>query len=44
MPEFIAGLLFIGLSAGLFLIFRSFVLWYWKVDEIVELLKDIRDK
>lgn len=25
----------------LFLIFRAYVLWYWKVDEIVKLLKEI---
>ncbi|XOB40799.1 MAG: hypothetical protein ACKKMW_01910 [Candidatus Nealsonbacteria bacterium] len=25
----------------LFLIFRAYVLWYWKVDEIIKLLKEI---
>lgn len=28
----------------LFLIFRAIVLWYWKVDEQVALLKDLRDE
>lgn len=31
----------IGICVLLFLIFRAFVLWYWKVDEIVKLLKEI---
>lgn len=29
---------------AVFLIFRAFVLWYWRVSEIVDLLKDIRDR
>jgi hypothetical protein len=28
----------------LFLIFRAFVLWYWRVTETIELLQDISDK
>ena len=28
----------------LFLIFRAFVLWYWRVNESVELLKGINEK
>jgi len=27
----------------LFLIFRAYVLWYWKINEIVKLLKEISD-
>jgi hypothetical protein len=39
----------IGVLAGLsvfvvlFLILPAFVLWYWKIDEQVSLLKEIRD-
>ena len=29
--------------AALFLIFRQFVLWYFRINERTELLKDIRD-
>ena len=28
---------------GFFLLFRMFFLWYWKVDQIVELLENIDD-
>lgn len=28
---------------ALFLIFRAIVLWYWKINESLEVLKDIRD-
>ncbi len=34
----------IGISLALFLIFRAAVLWYWKVDEVVGLLKEISNK
>ncbi|MFA7230068.1 MAG: hypothetical protein WC071_02245 [Victivallaceae bacterium] len=29
---------------GLFIIFRKFTLWYWKIDRIVELLEKIEAK
>ncbi len=28
----------------LFLVIRSFWLWYWKVDKILDLLTEIRDR
>ncbi len=28
----------------LFLVIRSFWLWYWKIDKITELLTEIRDR
>lgn len=34
--------LFLLVWVGLFILLRKFVLWYWRVDEIVGLLKDIR--
>ncbi len=34
-------LISIVIAIVLFLIFRVYVLWYWKVDEIVKLLKEI---
>jgi hypothetical protein len=32
-----------GVAIVLFLIFREVVTWYWKQNEIVDLLKEIRD-
>lgn len=29
---------------GLFIIFRKIALWYWKIDQIVELLEKIEAK
>jgi len=34
-------LLFVGITILLFLIFREIVTWYWKQNEIVDLLKKI---
>jgi len=36
-------ILLIVLIIGLFLLFRIIVLWYWKIDKIVELLQKIAD-
>ena len=36
-------LIFLVIAIVLFLVVRFFWLWYWKVDERVGLLKDIRD-
>ena len=36
--------LIIVASIGVFLIFRVFWLWYWKIDKIVELLESIDNK
>lgn len=33
-----------GVSLALFFIFRPCVLWYFKIDEKVKLLKEISDK
>lgn len=38
--NFIIGL---GITLVLFLVFRAVALWYWKVDKIVKLLKEISD-
>ena len=37
---YLLGVIIIIIS---FLIFRAIILWYWKVNEIVKLLKEIRD-
>ena len=37
---------FLGLVAGaifLFLVFRAILLWYWRVNELIDLLSEIRD-
>jgi hypothetical protein len=44
MQELIAGLFVMAIMVGLFLLFRHAVLWYWKINEIVELLKAIKEK
>ena len=36
--------LFFLVGIGIFLLFRAFWLWYWKIDKIVELLEKIDDK
>jgi hypothetical protein len=42
--EFFGNLImFLGLSIIIFAILRWFVLWYFRIDEIVKILKDIRD-
>jgi len=33
----------IGITLILFLLFREIVTWYWKLNEIVNLLKEIRE-
>ena len=38
--SFIIGILIILV---LFLLFRSVNLWYWKINEVIKLLKEIRD-
>ncbi len=38
----LAGL--VAAAVLLFLIFRQIVLWYWRVTESVELLREIRDE
>jgi uncharacterized membrane protein YciS (DUF1049 family) len=39
----ISPLFAIGIVIGVFLLIRGILLWYWKVDEIVELLKEIKN-
>lgn len=34
----------LGISLVLFLIFRVAILWYWKINEVIELLKEISNK
>jgi len=36
-----SGLVFVLIIVGIFLVARVVVLWYWKVDRIVELLEKI---
>jgi hypothetical protein len=36
-----AFLMCLALAVGVFLLFRTVVLWYWKVDKIVEHLGNI---
>jgi hypothetical protein len=38
------ALVAIAVLITLFLIFRAFVLWYWRVNESIELLKGINEK
>jgi hypothetical protein len=44
-PNFLGALIVLAIailvSVALFLMFRAFVLWYWKIDEIVNLLRSI---
>jgi ABC-type uncharacterized transport system permease subunit len=39
----VPGIIGLGIILIIFLILRSFTLWYWKINEIVNLLKEIRD-
>jgi hypothetical protein len=42
--EIVATLAALAIVVVLFLIFRAIVLWYWRVNEAVELLKSIDEK
>jgi hypothetical protein len=43
--ESVVGLIIIlALTVVLFLVFRAIVLWYWRVNEVVTLLKSIDEK
>jgi hypothetical protein len=44
MDGFGGNLVFFGVFVLLFLIGRAIVLWYWRVNETVELLKSIDEK
>ena len=37
-------LLALGLAVFLFLVFRAIVLWYWRINEAINLLKEINEK
>jgi hypothetical protein len=41
--ELIGIVVFIGILIGLFLLLRNVSLWYFKINEIVELLTQIRN-
>ena len=43
-PGLVAPIIAIGFCVLLFLIFRVIVLWYWRVNEAIALLKSIDDK
>ena len=43
MDQFSAAFILLALLIALFWIFRQIVLWYWKIDEQIELLSEIRD-
>jgi hypothetical protein len=44
MVSFVGLIMLLGLAIALFLLFRAIVLWYWRVNEAVELLKSIDEK
>jgi hypothetical protein len=41
--DFIGIMVLAGIVITLFLIFREFVCWYWKLNQCVELLTEIRN-
>jgi len=41
MPSITQFLIGVAVVIVLFLIFRTFVLWYWKINKIVKLLEEI---
>jgi len=41
MNNIFSFLIGVAILLGIFLLCRAAVLWYWKVDEIVKLLKEI---
>jgi len=42
--ELLLPILLIFLFVGLFFLFRSVILWYYRINEIVDLLTQIRDR
>jgi hypothetical protein len=43
MPSLTGLAIFCVISIAAFLLFRVVVLWYWKIDEIVSLLRKINE-
>jgi hypothetical protein len=43
LPSGFGFLIPLALALGIFFLIRGIVLWYWKVNEIVGLLKDIKN-
>ncbi|MFI5348851.1 MAG: hypothetical protein ACHQ2Z_04855 [Elusimicrobiota bacterium] len=43
MPSLTGLAVFFAISIAVFLLFRALVLWYWKIDEIVSLLRKINE-
>lgn len=37
-------LIYVMVAIIILVIFRPFVIWYWKIDEFIELLSEIRDR
>ena len=44
MNEFVGAVFVLLILLALFMLFRNAMLWYWKVNESVELLKSINEK
>ena len=43
IPSLTTLAFFFAISVGVFLLFRALLLWYWKIDEIVSLLRKINE-
>lgn len=43
LPDFSDVLVVLGIAFLSFVVFREVVCWYWKINEAVELLREIRD-
>ena len=44
MDSILGLIITLALTVALFLIFRAIVLWYWRINEAVTLLKSIDEK
>lgn len=42
LPNELGILIPLGIALGVFFLIRGIMLWYWKVNEIVSLLKEIK--
>ena len=44
MGDLVVAAIILGVVVCLFILFRIFVLWYWRVTDCVELLMQINEK
>lgn len=44
MDSTIGAIVFLVIMILIFLVFRAIVLWYWRINEGIELLKSINEK